>query len=194
MPDSTSLGEPLSWMTLWLPILLSSIAVFIVSSLIHTVLKYHKNDFRRVANEDAIIDAVRAQNLAPGEYAAPYAPDAGGLKDPAFLAKWERGPVFLTVLPRGSLGMGSQLAQWFVYILLTSVSAAYIASHALDRGAHYMDVFRFAGATAFFCYAFAHAQQSIWYKRPWGTTAKNFFDGLVYALITAGFFGWLWPL
>lgn len=183
----------LSWVSLWLPILLSTIAVFFASSLIHMVLKYHKTDFRGVPNENAIIDAVRAQNLAPGEYAVPHADDPSRLKDPDFIDKWKRGPVFMTVFPHGNLSMGPQLAQWFVYSLLASISAAYIASRALGTGANYMDVFRFAGATAFFCYSFAQWQQSIWYKRPWSTTIKNTIDGLIYALITAGFFGWLWP-
>jgi len=74
-----------------------------------------------------------------------------------------------------------------------TTTAAYIAGRALEPGAHYLSVFRFAGATAFFGYAFALMQQSIWYKRAWGTTFKSTFDGLIYALLTAGTFGWLWP-
>ena len=53
--------------------------------------------------------------------------------------------------------------------------------------------FRFVGCTAFIGYAVALWQNSIWFKRKWSTTAKNTFDGLVYALLTAGTFGWLWP-
>jgi hypothetical protein len=34
---------------------------------------------------------------------------------------------------------------------------------------------------------------SIWYHRSWGTTLRYTVDGLVYALLTAGIFGWLWP-
>jgi hypothetical protein len=36
-------------------------------------------------------------------------------------------------------------------------------------------------------------QGSIWAWRRWSTTLKGVFDGLVYALLTAGVFGWLWP-
>ena len=46
---------------------------------------------------------------------------------------------------------------------------------------------------AFACYAIAGWQDSIWFKRSWSTTLKNTFDGLIYALVTAGTFGWLWP-
>ena len=36
-------------------------------------------------------------------------------------------------------------------------------------------------------------QMSIWYRRAWSTTIKTTVGGLVYALLTAGMFGWLWP-
>ena len=89
--------------------------------------------------------------------------------------------------------MGTSLVQWFVYSVLVGVFAAYITGRILGPGAEYMSVFRFAGTTAFLCYAVALWQNSIWYKRAWSTTAKSTFDGLVYALVTAGAFGWLWP-
>ena len=57
----------------------------------------------------------------------------------------------------------------------------------------YLRVFRFAGATAFIGYAVALWQMSIWYRRAWSTTIKATVDGLIYALLTAGTFGWLWP-
>jgi len=41
--------------------------------------------------------------------------------------------------------------------------------------------------------AFSHSGAQDEYKRNWGTTLKSVFDGLVYALFTAGAFGWLWP-
>jgi hypothetical protein len=54
-------------------------------------------------------------------------------------------------------------------------------------------VFRFVGTAALLGYSLALAQHSIWYMRNWITTLKSMFDGLVYALLTAGTFGWLWP-
>ena len=106
----------------------------------------------------------------------------------------EAGPMaFMTVMPNGAPKMGGQLLQWFVYSAIVGVFAAYIAGHALGPGAHYLAVFRFVGATAFMCYTVAGWQASIWYRREWSTTLKNTFDGLVYACLTAGVFGWLWP-
>jgi hypothetical protein len=54
-------------------------------------------------------------------------------------------------------------------------------------------VFRLVGTAAFMGYSLALLQHSIWYKRNWGTTLKSVFDGLLYGLLTAGVFGWLWP-
>jgi len=42
-------------------------------------------------------------------------------------------------------------------------------------------------------YALGHAHQSIWYRQEWSTTGKYIIDGLIYSLLTAGVFGWLWP-
>jgi hypothetical protein len=74
-----------------------------------------------------------------------------------------------------------------------SVFAAYIAGRAVPAGGEYLEVFRFAGTTAFIGYTAALWQVSIWYKRRWSTTLKSTFDGLIFALLTAGVFGWLWP-
>jgi hypothetical protein len=117
------------------------------------------------------------------------------MKSEEFQEKWKKGPVwFITVLPAGApLGMGSQLAQWFGYSLIVGVFAAYVTGRALGPGAEYLSVFRFAGCTAFLGYSLAHMQRSIWYRQAWSTTLKNMFDGLVYGLLTAGSFAWLWP-
>jgi hypothetical protein len=180
--------------SLIVPILLSAVAVFVVSFLVHMVLRYHRNDFRALPNEDAAMNALRPLNIPPGEYVMPFAGDPSRMKDPDFIQKWQRGPVaFFTIFPNDKMTMAPQLAQWFVYSVIVSYFAAYIASRALPPNAAYLDVFRFAGATAFFCYAVGVWPQSIWYKRAWSTTIKNTIDGLLYALVTGGVFGWLWP-
>jgi hypothetical protein len=96
-------------------------------------------------------------------------------------------------LPGGDFSMGSNLAQWFVYCVVVSIFAAYLAGAALPPGADYLEVFRFAGTTAFAAYTMALWQRSIWYKQAWSTNVKSSIDGLVYALLTAGTLGWLWP-
>ncbi|MFQ5537959.1 MAG: hypothetical protein ACE5GJ_10980 [Gemmatimonadota bacterium] len=181
---------------LWLPIVVAAVVVFIASSVIHTMLQYHNSDFRKLPAEDDILDAVRSAGVAPGDYMAPHhGGDSSAFKDEAFREKVRRGPVVvMTVFPEGDpFDMKAQLTQWFVYLLVVTLFAAYITGRALGPGAEYLHVFRFAGATAFIGYALGHWQRSIWYKQAWSTSLKNTFDGLVYGLLTGGVFGWLWP-
>lgn len=181
-------------LSLWLPILVAAVIVFLASSVIHMVLGYHNNDFRRFPKEDAVLDALRPLAIPPGDYCGPHAGGSAGMKDPAYLEKMNKGPVVLmTVMPSGPPAMGAMLGLWFVYLLVVSLFAAYVTGRALGPGAHYLEVFRFAGTSAFMAYAFALVPQSIWFARQWSTTVKSMCDGLVYGLLTAGTFGWLWP-
>lgn len=181
-------------LSLWLPIVLSAVIVFVVSSVIHMLLGYHRSDFGKVPAEDEVREALGRFDIPPGDYVIPRASGPEEMRSEAFLEKTRKGPVaFMTVVPNGPPAMGASLALWFLYALVVGVFAAYIAGRALEPGAHYLAVFRFAGATAFVGYALALLQNSIWYRRKWSTTLKSMFDGLVYALLTAGTFGWLWP-
>ncbi len=182
-----------SVLALWLPILVSAVFVFVVSSIIHTVLPYHNNDFRKLPSEDGIRSDLRKYNIPPGDYVIPGVTDAAERKSPEFAAKAEEGPVaFVTVMENGMPKMGGQLAMWFGYCVLVGIFAAYIAGRALPADAEYLAVFRFAGATAFAGYGLALLQGAIWYKRSWSMTLKSVFDALIYALVTGGTFGWLW--
>ncbi len=183
-----------SLLSLWLPILLSAVFVFIISSFIHMVLGYHRNDFVKVPGEDKVMDDLRAANIPPGDYMLPYAATPKELSAPEYVEKMKKGPaVVMTVLPSGQSGMGKNLVLWFIFSLIISVIAAYVASRALGLGAHYLQVFRFAGVAAFAGYSLALMQNSIWFGRSWTSTLKSMFDGLIFALVTAGTFGWLWP-
>lgn len=180
--------------SLWLPILLSAVIVFVASSVMHMLLTYHKNDMVKVPKEDEAMAALRPLNIPPGDYFMPNAGTMKAMKDPAFIDKMKAGPVvYFTVMPSAVPSMAPSLVLWFLYCLLVSVFAAYIAGHALPYLAKYLEVFRYVGCVAFAGYALALLQNSIWYKRKWSTTFKYMFDGLVYALLTAGTFGWLWP-
>jgi hypothetical protein len=179
---------------LWLPILLSAVIVFVASSIIHMVLSYHKNDVKKVPREEDVMAALRPFNIPPGDYAMPRPASMKDMGTPAFKEKMTKGPVvFMTVLSSGPFETGKQLGQWFVYLIVISFFAAYVASRALPAGSDYLAVFRFAGTTAFIGYAMALPQQSIWYRRNWGTTLLLMFDGLLFGLLTGGTFGWLWP-
>jgi hypothetical protein len=180
--------------SLWLPILLSSAAVFVASSLIHMVLPWHKGDYPKLPNEDQFRTALGALNLPPGDYMVPRPATREEMGSAEFAEKLKQGPVVvLTVLPNGPYAMGRNLVQWFLYSVVVSVLAGYVTGRALAFGADYRHVFRFAGATAFIGYTVALWQMCIWYGRGWRLTLKSTVDGFLYALLTAGFFGWLWP-
>lgn len=179
-------------LSLWLPILVSAVFVFIASSIVHMVFTYHYKDFNQVPEEDKVMDALRA--IPPGEYMMPYAGSPKAMKSPEFEEKRKKGPgAMLTVWESANPAMGKMLVQWFIYCIIVGIFAAYVAGRALEPGAHYLAVFRFAGVTAFACYTVAHWQDVIWFKRSVKRTITGAFDGLVYALLTAGTFGWLWP-
>jgi hypothetical protein len=178
---------------LWLPILLSSLAVFIASSVIHMALPWHKNDYSPVPKEDAVMDALRPFALAPGDYALPRPQDMAQMRSPEFLAKQKRGPVVvMTVLPDGPMAMNRSLALWFIYSAVVGLFAGYVTGVTLARGAPYLRVFQVAGTVAFAGYALALWPMTIWYGRSWIATAKSNVDALIYACLTAGIFGWLW--
>lgn len=179
---------------LWLPILVSSVIVFIVSSLIHTVLPWHKGDYPKLANEDKVRDALRPLAIPPGDYGIPRPSNMQEMKSPAFVEKMTQGPVlFMTVAPNGVMSMTRNMVNWFLYTLVIGIIVAYAAGLALPEGSGYRGVFRVVGVAAFGCYALALPQLSIWYYRGWRLTLVSMFDGLIYALMTAGTFGWLWP-
>jgi hypothetical protein len=180
--------------SLWLPILLSAVIVFFASSIIHMMLPWHKSDYDKLPDEGKVTDALRPFAIPPGDYMVPRPASMDDMKSAEFLDKMNKGPVMIvTVLPNGPWSMGRNLGLWFLYCVAVGAFAAYIAGRALPPGAHYLRVFQIAGATAFVGYAAALWQMSIWYRRSWTTTIKSTVDGLVYALLTAGVFGWLWP-
>lgn len=179
---------------LLLPILVASALVFFASFVLHMVLGYHAADYRGVPSEDAVMDALRPFNIPPGDYMLPKPSGANAMKDPAFVAKWTKGPAgILTIFPPGNMGMNKQLGMWFVFTMVVGLFAAYVASLAMPRGASYMGVFRMTSTVAFIGYGLAQWENSIWYHRSWGTTIRNNIDALVYGLLTGGAFGWLWP-
>ncbi len=179
---------------LWLPILLAAVLVFIVSSILHMVFKYHNSEFKALPGEDEILANMRDKGVEPGLYAFPRCESMKAMGEPEMVAKYESGPVgFMTVGPSGPPNMGPSLAQWFLYSVLIGFFTAYLGWFALGRGAEYMDVFRFTGTAAFMAYGLGALSDGIWMKTPWSSVMKHVFDALVYGLCTAGVFAWLWP-
>lgn len=179
---------------LWLPILLSAVFVFIVSSILHMVIPIHKGDFKKLPDEDRVLEAMRVKGLQPGTYMFPGAENMKDCGSPEFAERCKRGPVgFMTVVPSGAPGMGKNLLQWFLFIVLISVFCAYLAGSVFAPGEKYLSVFRVVGTAAMMAYAIGGLPESIWKGTQWSITMKFVFDGILYGLVTAGTFGWLWP-
>jgi hypothetical protein len=178
---------------LWLPIVLAAVLVFIASSVIHMAPLWHRSDYRGVPREAELMAALRPLGIAPGDYFIPWTTQKE-MKSAEFQEKMKQGPVaLLSVLPNGPVVMAKPLAQWFVYLLIVTVFTALVAGRVLEPGTPYVRVFKVVLTVSFMGYALALLQNSIWLRRSWAVTLKGCFDGLIYAALTAGTFGWLWP-
>ena len=179
---------------LWLPILLASVFVFVASAVLHMVLPLHRSDYSALEGESGVLEAMRKAGVRPGDYFFPYCPNPKDMGTPEMTERFTQGPVgVMTVMPSGPPAMGKSLGLWFIYTVIVSFVVAYLTGRVLGPESHYLQVFRVAGTAAFLAYAGSEAHASIWSGRSWSTTLKNMFDGLVYGLLTAGVFGWLWP-
>ena len=179
---------------LWMPIVVSAVAVFVVSSLIHMVVKWHAPDYSGLSNEDAVRDALRKGGVAPGFYVFPFCKGMKDMASPEMVKKYTEGPVgHVVIRPSGAPNMGKYLGAWFGYCVLVSFFLAYLAAHTVAKGTAYLEVFRVVGTAAFLVYGLSQLLDAIWKGQRLSATAKYVLDGLLYALFTAGVFGWLWP-
>ena len=182
-------------LALWLPILLSAVVVFVISSLIHMVFKWHNSDYHGFANEDAVRAAIRDGNPAPGQYVLPYCRDMKEMGGEAMGKKYAEGPVgFVSLAPSGPVNMGRSLGLWFVYCVFVAIVATFLATQlfGLDHG-HARAAAKLIGAVSFIAYGFGTFAESIWMARPWSTTVKFLIDSALYAIGSGLVFCWLWP-
>ena len=180
---------------LWMPILLSGVAVFIVSSIIHMVVPIHRNDYDGMPGEDAVRAAMRENGMKPGNYYFPLCRSMKDLQEPGMKEKFDEGPVgFMTVLPNGLPAMGKALGQWFVFTLFVGAFVAYASWLAVGAtGADPRHIFRIASTIAVAAYGVGAMTDSIWKGVKWSTSFKFLFDGLLYGLATGAVFAWQWP-
>ena len=178
---------------LWLPILLASIAVILAGNIIYMLLPYHRKDFKRLPDEESIRAAIKAQNLERAQYAIPYAVPHEAVDREALQEKFDAGPVGTLVIGRNGNTMTRQLIQYVVFVLALSIAIAYVAFTTLSGNeSGFWEIFRVTGIVAFLAHGGAHFFHSIVFHQPWGVTLRYVMDAMVYALLTAGFFAWLW--
>jgi hypothetical protein len=179
---------------LWMPIVASAVAVFVLSSLVHMVFKWHSPDYRALSNEDEVRTAIQKANPAPGEYMLPHCADTKEMQSPEAQQKFRDGPVaLLTLRARGMPGMGRSLMLWFLYTLAVGLFAGYVASRTLPAGTVAGRVLQVVATIAFVTYVGGSIQNGIWMGKPWRSVSKDVLDGLLYGMATGAVFALLWP-
>ncbi|HPF15101.1 MAG TPA: hypothetical protein P5218_09540 [Planctomycetota bacterium] len=178
---------------LWLPILLSAVAVFVVSSIMHMLVPLHAGDHAQLPAESEVLEAMRKHKVQPGSYRFPYCTSMKDMGSDEMLQKYQSGPVgHMTLFPSGTPTMGKNLLQWFLFSISVSFFAAYVATVTLGAEEPYLRVFQLVGTVSFLAYGWGEITASIWKGQSWVVTSKFLFDGLLYALVTAGVFGAMW--
>jgi len=180
-------------MSLLLPVVLSAVAVFVLSSVIHMAMPWHKNDYVKVPDEDGLMAAMRPFGLAVGDYMMPRPNSGADFKSPEFMAKVNKGPVAIMTIRPGTWNMGQTMGTWFVFTLLVSIVAACMTGAVMAPGVDHRRILHFVGAITFLCYAMGGVPQSIWYGRKWSTTFKHALDALIYGAATGAIFMMMWP-
>jgi len=177
---------------LWLPILLTAIALHFASFIAWVVLPHHQSDFSKAPNEDALLDAVRKLNLPNDRYMFPYLTHADQ-KDPVKIERYKKGPTgMLSVW--GVPNMGRNLGLTFVYFLIIAAVTAYIgwaAMGGLGADERFMKAFQVIGAIGILVFASSGQLNAIWFKR---RMLNEFLDGVVFGIIMGLIFAIFWPL
>lgn len=178
---------------LWLPILVSGVAVFFLSALMWMVMPHHQKDFARLPDEDSVMGLLRGR-ISPGQYSFPHCDGHAAMKDPVWQEKRKQGPIgLLYVMPSGGHNMGKALCLSLIHNLVIAVLVAYVAANSLRPGSDYLSIFRIVGTTTILAYCASRSMDAIWMGHTWRAVITQTVDGVVYGLVTAGIFGWLWP-
>ena len=184
----------ISLLQLWMPILASAVIAWLASGLIHMLIKYHNSDFQKLDNEDDVMAAVREGSPSLGLHHFPHCADMKEMANEDMQQKMIKGPVgMLVMFPNGLPNMGKYLSQQFIFFLVGTALIAYCGTLVLLPGADFMTVFRFFSAVGFLAFGWANIPYSIWFGFQWSMTAKYLLDALIYALVVAATFAWLWP-
>ena len=174
---------------LWLPILLSTVAVFFTSFLSWMVLQLHNADWKKLPDEDGFLKE-GAAGLAPGSYMFPRTLSMAEMKTPEFQEKLKVGPRGVLTVFGGGTGMGKNLGLTFALFLAVNVALAYLATIGVPRGAEFVTVFRFFATAALLTDLVGVTQYSIWFQN---RLLGYVIESVLFALLTGAIFAALWP-
>jgi hypothetical protein len=178
---------------LWLPIVAAAIAVFVASSLVHMVFKWHNGDYGKLSGDDELQAALRKAGATRGQYMVPHCPDMKTAQSEEMKARYIAGPIAaITVFPSGVPNMGPMLGKWFVQNLVFAAIAAAIALQIYGRGDHGHQAGHLAGLVTALAYGGGSVGQGVWMGKPWRVVALDLLDALIYGTVTALVFWKLW--
>jgi hypothetical protein len=178
--------------SLWLPILVSAVVVFLASNVMHMLLKFwHYPDYKRTDDDKPFVEGSRG--LKPGMYMFPRFDYKTAT--PEEHAAWAAGPSGIMYIRNpAKFSFGKTLTLWFLYCIVAGIFTAYISHETMPVGTAFRQVLQVAGATATIFWAFGtNFSDVIWYGKPWPAAIKYAIDGLIYGLLTGAVFAWLWP-
>lgn len=179
-------------LSLWLPILLSTLAVHICSTIAWMLLPHHKHEWNKLPNQEDAVKELGDKNLAAGQYFFPHAHTPEEMSSDQFRELYERGPWGTLNLFPAKPSMGVNIGLTILYFLIASTLIAYLATMAFEGRPNpsFMSVFRFVGTAGIVAYCCGGWPNAIWFKRK---IAMDFIDGVVYGLVTGLIFAALWP-
>lgn len=186
--------EHLGFGSLWLQVILVTIATFVASAIFWTVMPWHDTEMKPLPNEDAVRQVLHEQGVTQGQWRIPGFRSHAEGQSPEARQRYMTGPVGIIQLEKpGGIAMGPRLLKTFAYFFVIAFLTAYVLRHAFLPGAECTMVARVACCTAFMAHALGHVQDAIWFGKSWKRVLFQALDSVVYAVITAAIFATMWP-
>ncbi len=179
----------MSVVQLWLPILLSSVAIFFGSFLSWMVLQLHKKDWQRLPQQEELMSALRRINAPLGNFMFPSCDTPQERESEEFQKLWKGGPRgVLTLFPE--VNMGQNLGLTMLLFLVVNFTLGYLGSMAFKPGTDFLTIFRFFATASLLMYLTGVLQHSIWFRC---RVVGHVVESVAYALIAGLIFASLWP-
>ena len=178
---------------LWLPILLSAAAVWLLSLIFGMALPHHKQDWIGLPDEDGFMDYIRRSGIKPGNYLFPDFRGRAALKSEKVEKALKEGPVGHLSVWQTPVTMGGKMVATFIVYLVVSTLIAYLTRVALPGPAEFAKVFQIAATAGILAYCFSFIPNALWFGSYERTIVATFIDGLIFGAITGAIFAWRWP-
>ena len=176
-----------------IPILLSAIAVFVISLAGRLLIGHHKADWNELPEEGDTMEFLRKSGIKPGCYIFPLVHSKEHRTDELKEQRLEAGPWGTIHVWTSQGNLGSRLLQTFTFHLVASFFIAYLGTLAIEPGAGFLKAFQVTGTAGILAYAFGGVPNAIWFSRHVRPAVLDVVDGICFGLITGVVFGLLWP-